>query len=290
MDRNQIAYFLDIASTNNMSRSAERLHVAQPSLSRAMAKLEQELHAALFVRTAKGMELTAQGKSLYARLAPLAAELSNIEHMFDVADDPAPQVRVQVCAASEAAARAIASWIGRNPDCRITLAQSAAAAKDAAGHLEPSDIVIAAQEDADAVEHKRYLERIMLASQDGSGFGELPVALASLAGYDFIALPHSYGFAGAVSAMCEAEGFAPHIVLTSNNPMVVREMIALGLGVGFWPENSWGDAADAGIKLVPLANKAVRDVCVSLTRTGASNSQARACYHHLCESFAVLFR
>ncbi len=290
MDRNQIAYFIDIASTNNMSRSAERLHVAQPSLSRAMSKLEQELHATLFIRTAKGMELSTQGKQLLERLAPLAQELLSIEHMFDASQEDIPKIRVQLSAASEVAARAIAAWTKLNPDCRITLAQSAQAATDAQGHVAQSDIVIAAQEDAAAVEHRRYVERIMLASQEGSGFGELPVALASLAAYDFIALPHSYGFAGAVSSMCAAEGFNPHIVLTSNNPMVVREMIALGLGVGFWPEKSWGDAVGAGIKLVPLANKAARDVCVSLTRTGASNAYARACYQHLCHSFAMAFR
>ena len=241
MDRNQIAYFLDIAASGNMSHSAQRLCIAQPSLSRAIKQLERELGARLFKRTAKGMELTVQGKMLQQRLAPVAAELASIETMFkDDADEPR-EIRVQVAAASEVASRAIAGWIKANPDCRLVLAQGAQ-------------------------------------------------SLAALGGYDFIALPRAYGFASAVATMCAAESFAPHVVFTSNNPMVVREMIGLGLGVGFWPEKSWGDASDAGIKLLELANGATRDVHISLTQNGSANAAAHACYDYLRHQFSVVFK
>ena len=284
MDRNQIAYFLDIAASGNMSHSAQRLCIAQPSLSRAIKQLERELGARLFKRTAKGMELTVQGKMLQQRLAPVAAELASIETMFkDDADEPR-EIRVQVAAASEVASRAIAGWIKANPDCRLVLAQGAQ------GSAEQSDIVIAADAVDGSLASERFSERIMLASADASGFGEFPVSLAALGGYDFIALPRAYGFASAVATMCAAESFAPHVVFTSNNPMVVREMIGLGLGVGFWPEKSWGDASDAGIKLLELANGATRDVHISLTQHGSANAAAHACYDYLRHQFSVVFK
>lgn len=283
MDRNQITYFLDIAASGNMSRSAQRLCIAQPSLSRTIKQLEAKLGAKLFKRTAKGMELTVQGKMLQQRLAPVAAELASIETMFkDAADEPR-KIRVQVSAASEVASLAIAGWIKDNPQCRLVLAQGA---QDSA---EQSDIVIAGDVVSGALASERFSERIMLASADASGFGESPVNLAALDGCDFIALPRSYGFASAVATMCAAQSFAPHIVFTSNNPMVVREMIALGLGVGFWPEKSWGDASDAGIELLALANGAMRDVHVALTQNGASNTEAHACYDYLCQRFSAVF-
>ena len=284
MDRNQIAYFLDIAATNNMSQSAQRLCIAQPSLSRSINRLERELGVKLFVRSAKGMELTNQGRLLRGRLAPVAAELESIEHMFSAEEAQPREIRVHVSAASEVASHAIATWIKASNDCRLTLAQQGS--QDA---IERSDIVIAANLTPATLSSERFSERIMLASADASGFGEYPVALSSLAGHDFIALPRSYGFANAVAAMCDSESFSPHVVFTSNNPMVVREMISLGLGVGFWPEKSWGTASDAGIKLVALANGAKRDVYVSLTQKGAANNAARACYDCLCAAFAKAF-
>jgi DNA-binding transcriptional LysR family regulator len=57
----QIETFVTIAETRNVSRAAERLHVAQPALSRKLRSLEDELGHALFVRTPRGMELSPAG-------------------------------------------------------------------------------------------------------------------------------------------------------------------------------------------------------------------------------------
>ena len=43
MEINQMRYFLEVASTQHVTRSAERLHIAQPALSKAIHNLEQEL-------------------------------------------------------------------------------------------------------------------------------------------------------------------------------------------------------------------------------------------------------
>lgn len=57
-------YFVTVAQEGNLSRAAARLHMAQPPLTRHIKALEQELDTALFVRTSKGMELTAAGQAL----------------------------------------------------------------------------------------------------------------------------------------------------------------------------------------------------------------------------------
>ncbi len=58
---NQFRYFCELAATGNFSRAAARLHMSQPPLSRQIAALEQDLGTALFVRTARGVTLTAAG-------------------------------------------------------------------------------------------------------------------------------------------------------------------------------------------------------------------------------------
>ena len=64
MDLRQMNYFLALAQELNFGRAATRLHMAQPPLTRQIRALEEELGAALFVRTAKGVELTAAGQVL----------------------------------------------------------------------------------------------------------------------------------------------------------------------------------------------------------------------------------
>src|SRR5579862_1970744 len=65
----ELAYFLEVSATLNLSRASERLGISQPSLSLAIKRLEETLGTSLFVRHKRGVTLTQAGKQLllYAR-------------------------------------------------------------------------------------------------------------------------------------------------------------------------------------------------------------------------------
>jgi DNA-binding transcriptional LysR family regulator len=67
-DFKRLGYFLQIAEYGTLSLAAERLNVAQPSLSRQMRLLEEELGIRLFTRNGRGMQLTDAGEQLRARI------------------------------------------------------------------------------------------------------------------------------------------------------------------------------------------------------------------------------
>ena len=57
------------------------------------------------------------------------------------------------------------------------------------------------------------------------------------------------------------------MVFESDSPDVVRKFIALGLGVGFWPERSWGALEGSDVALAPIADPGfARDIVVETAK------------------------
>ena len=64
MELRHLRYFVAVAETGSFTTAAEqRLHTAQPSLSRQIRDLEEEVGVDLLIRGARGVELTAAGRS-----------------------------------------------------------------------------------------------------------------------------------------------------------------------------------------------------------------------------------
>lgn len=79
MDIRQLRYFLAVAAERNFSRAAERLHMAQPPLSRQIQQLEQEVGATLFDRDARPMALTDAGRLFYEHAVQVTRRLEELK-------------------------------------------------------------------------------------------------------------------------------------------------------------------------------------------------------------------
>ncbi|MCD8048383.1 MAG: LysR family transcriptional regulator [Clostridia bacterium] len=267
MELTRYRYFLDIAETGSMTKSVERLLIAQPALSQAMKKLEEAMGVPLFVHKGRGIVLTAYGKYLRDTLSPIVAELDEIpSHLATMARLWDETIHVSVNAASSLVTEAIIKYKAKHDNVSFQLLQNAGD--------DLFDIEITTKEEHEPDE-KAYCisENIFIAVPSGGKFDtRTSVSLDEMRQEGFISLMGSRQFRSICDARCKAAGFEPRIIFESDNPAAVKNMIAANLGVGFWPEFTWGAIEHENVRLLAIEGFAwKREVVISHNKNKADN-------------------
>lgn len=74
-----LRYFVTVAEQLNFTKAAEYLYVSQPTLSRLMMELEDELEVMLFIRVGRGLQLTESGELLYQQAKKIIELCDNLK-------------------------------------------------------------------------------------------------------------------------------------------------------------------------------------------------------------------
>ncbi len=82
MELHQLRYFVAVVENGTFSRAAERVHVAQPSLSQQVRKLEDELGQPLFNRLGRSVELTDGGRQLLTRAREILRQVDDTQRQL----------------------------------------------------------------------------------------------------------------------------------------------------------------------------------------------------------------
>lgn len=285
MELLQLKYFLAVAKSEHMTNTAKQLHIAQPALTQSIHRLEQELGVSLFERAGRGIRLSPAGAYVRDRVKPAMETLENVARdvqLFQQGEQGV--VRVGVHAASGVAIDGIAAYSELNPHVSFDVTQD-----ERERHRDVIVTTITPRGSStveNAVEKTPFSERIGIAVPASSALGNT-ASLADFANERFIALAGSRCFREVCDTFCARRAFTPHIAFESDNPLVVKKMIGLGLGVGFWPDHSWGDLDPKSCRLVHLQEtEFTRDVIVAKTSRCTPDSEAQRFYEFLLDYVA----
>jgi LysR family hydrogen peroxide-inducible transcriptional activator len=242
MEFNQLRYVCAIVDTGSFSRAAERCHVAQPSLSQQILKLEEDLGAKLFDRLGRSVRLTEAGRAFLPHARSI---LHQMESARTGVEDKRTDVRGSVAAgviptiAPYLMPRYVAAFARKYPDAKLRLVEETTPVLVESLRNLSIDLAILAL----PLRHKEF-ELFPLRTEplfavlpkDHPRAGAKSIALKDLRGETFVMLRDGHCFRDLSIAACARARITPRIAFESGQFSSLLGMVAAGVGVSLVPE------------------------------------------------------
>lgn len=245
-DLRRLHYFVTVAEERNFTRAAERLHVAQPALSRQVRLLEQELGVELLYRTTHEFELTAAGAFLLEHgpsLLGSSEELWRNVRSFGTGERGSLVVAYGVSASYDTAPRLLAALAEHLPQIELTT------------ELRPTPEILAGVRDATvdvglvrcppptgALQARtiRFERQGLLVARDHRLAAGSTVDVAELSDEMLLLHPRAAnpGHFDAVVHLCRARGVEPRVELRTVSFDLAQTPLASGEAVAIVGESS----------------------------------------------------
>lgn len=243
MELRALRYFLAVAEELNFRRAADRLHIAQPPLSRRIARLEEQIGVRLLIRTKRKVELTPAGQALVqdARLILAQAEQA-VRRAQRVTRGEIGELRIGSVSTADLSVfpRILPTFQRRFPQIHLFLKSLTVVGQIQALRAMQIDIgFVRLPVDDQFLKIEPILrEPLVLAIPRGhrlASFNKVP--LGELANERYISLPRhvSPGFFDLMIAIFRKAGFSPLISQEADDFQTHLSLIAMGFGVSVLP-------------------------------------------------------
>ncbi|MFE0171314.1 LysR family transcriptional regulator [Streptomyces sp. NPDC059002] len=241
MDLLQLRYFQAVARYEHISRAAQELRVAQPSLSRTIARLEADLGTPLFDREGRRIRLNQYGAIFLRHVDRALSELDDGRRALrDARDTGLGRVGI----ASETLltiSPLLGSFRAAYPRADVRLYQSDAEEMDRQLRAGEVDFCVASQPltgaNLESIELAR--EEVLLAVPFGHWLdGRESVTIPEIADEPFVSTRRGHWQRALLDKLFAAEGLTPVLSCEGNEPAASQNMISAGLGIGLIPAMS----------------------------------------------------
>jgi DNA-binding transcriptional LysR family regulator len=238
VDLQQLRCFQAVARHEHVSRAASELHVAQPALSRSIARLEAELGVPLFDRHGRRVALNRFGAAFLARVT---AALSELDQASRELSDAAGLARGSVAVAAETLRTLTdltAGFLAGHPDVSFRLCQSPAPLMAAQLRAGQVDLCFASQALTGPAFRSLELfsEEVLLAVPPSHRLARRArVAITDIAGEPFVTTRAGYWQRALTDRLFAGSGCQPSIACEGEDPYAIRGLISAGVGIGLLP-------------------------------------------------------
>lgn len=258
MEFHQLRYFLAVARLRSFTRAAQHEHVAQPSLSQQIRKLEDELGARLFNRPARSITLTPFGQRFEHRARRVLDEIEGARHEMDemlglrrgsVNLGAIPTLAPYLLPSILAEFSRVYPGIAVNMRENLT---SSLVAELAAGELDLAFLRLPVRR-TEFVAETLIEERMILAVPRHHHLlrrRNRPVALADLGDERFLLLKDGHCFRDDVLQICKRCRVNPNVVFEGGQFDTLVAMVAAGVGVTLLPEMARRHYQHSGVGLL----------------------------------------
>lgn len=235
MDFTHLQYFQALAKFEHMTHAAHSLHIAQPALSRALRKLETDMGLPLFDRNGKNISLNDNGRIFLRHTNTILQEMDEVRNILaDRSNKSKKQVSVSMFAASSLLPDIVSGFMAEYPNISLIVTQQDV--------VNECDITIYSS--SQRIEKKccKMLieEEICLAMPTSHPLSKCEeLDLSQVANDLFVGLYKGTALRTLMDEYCLKAGFLPNIVLESDSPAMVRDLISLGVGLAFIPKKTW---------------------------------------------------
>src|SRR5688572_2909323 len=242
MEMHQVRYFLALSEDLNFTRAAERCHVAQPSLTRAIKQLEDEMGGALFHRERANTHLTELGRTLkpYLEQVYSRAEQAKREAREFIRLNKTPlRLGLMCTVAPTYLLDLVAAVRTRHPGIELQIIDAAAKQLQERLIAGALDIAIFALPNLAAEERLHhqalYREQFQIVLEPRHRLAAQPaVRVKDLDGEHYLSRVNCE-FGDAADAVFDAQGVAGPTVYQSERDDWILAMVAAGLGYAFMP-------------------------------------------------------
>ena len=253
MEMHQLRYFVAVARSGNFSRAADECHVAQPSLSQQILKLEDEVGERLFERTRRRAILTPAGTLFLPHALNI---LEAAERGRQEIREMGGQVRGKIVLgalptiAPYFLPEIIRLFREKYPGAELILHEQTT--DQLLRNLEENEIDLAIISDAPTnpniqVEQLFSEELLLCLPVDHTLVHQKSVVAADLRQEKFILMHDSHCLGAQAQEFCQSKGFKPRISCHSAQVGTVLAMVKAGLGISLIPEMAREHGREEGI-------------------------------------------
>lgn len=263
--REQLRWLVVLAEEQNVTAAAARLRTTQPTLSRALARLERSLGEPLFDRHGRRITLNESGRLYVEHVRRADLALATGEQLLRERREGTRTVRLGFL-------HSFGTWLvpelvqrtrERDPVVRFELVQDSA--DSISGQVADGDIdlgIVAPRPARSDLVWRRLLRQEVRAAlpRDHPLVDRSRIRLRELQDERFVAMAPGYGVRQLLEDACSAAGFVPNIAYECQELTTVAGLVAAGAGVALLPQEA-GQRRQAGMVLRPLVGgDAGRDI------------------------------